>query len=270
MVLYLRENMLFESVSADKVADAIDRRVGVLVTYEGEDNPHHGTRYIEPYVYGITSAGNPAIRAYQYYGDTKKGVPAWKLMRLDRFTSWEPTDSHFDIEPKARGWAAEAFNGNDRKLVKVIKTVELGEEPMTDLEKLKARTRQIKQSKPININQLNQDKKNPVSQRKNVHGGPIGQNTPDTGTPNPAPETKTVQTPTPVNTDGTQKNDVTQPPVKQEPKQSGPVVNDKQGQEKKPDELMSNDEFMNMLRRNLERTDKEKAKRGFSLSNNQG
>ena len=46
--------------------------------------------------------------------DTKRGVPSWKLLRLDRITSWKPTDNKFNIDPKARGFAKEAFNGDDK------------------------------------------------------------------------------------------------------------------------------------------------------------
>ena len=74
------------------------------------------------------------------------------------------------------------------------------------------------------------------------------------------------QTSTPLNTNGTPKNDETQPPVRQEPKANGPVSgNPTNPKENNPDELMSNDQFRDMLKRNLELTDKEKEKRGFKL-----
>lgn len=266
MVLYLTEGILNESVSGDEVIKAIDDRVGVLIRYKGENNEHTGVRYIEPYVYGSTSAGNPAIRAYQYYGDTKRGVPAWKLLRLDRIESWEPTSNKFEIEPQARGWAAEAFNGNDRSLSSIYKVVELEERPQTDLEKMKARTRQLKNSKPLNISDINKLNKPDKSTEK--QSGPIGDNVPDIGVKNPEAEKTERQTPTPLNTDGTPKNNETQPPVRQEPKSTGPVVGDTENKEQRsPDELMSDDKFREMLRRNLELTDKEKQRRCFSLGN---
>ena len=264
MVLYINEGILNEAVNGDEVIKAIDNRVGVLITYKGEDNEHTGVRYIEPYVYGATTRNNPAIRAYQYYGDTKRGVPAWKLLRLDRIESWEPTDNKFDLEPQARGWAAQAFNGDDKLLPKIFKVVNLEETPTTDLEKLRARTRQIKQAKPININQINTSKKSPIQQAKK-NSGPIDGTEPETGVENPQPTQTQVSQP--VNNDGTPKNNGPSSPIKQEPKKTGPVIgNPTNPAENNPDELMSNDQFRDMLKRNLDLTDKEKQGRGFKLS----
>lgn len=272
MVLYLTENTLNESVSGDEVIKAIDNRVGVLIKYKGEDNQHTGVRYIEPYAYGLTTANNPAIRAYQYYGDTKRGVPAWKLLRLDRIESWKPTNDTFDLEPQARGWAAQAFNGNDKLLPTIYKTVELDEEPVTDLEKLRAKTRRIKQGTNVNINDINrlnhQNDTLKTSEPKK-QAGPIGDNKPDGGVNNPEANKIVKQQSKPLNANGTPKNNEAQPPIKQEPQLNGPIVNDTVNpQEKSVEELMSNDDFMKMLRRNLELTDKEKQKRDFSLNNN--
>jgi hypothetical protein len=273
VTLYLTEGILNESVSGDEVIKAIDNRVGVLIRYSGENNEHTGVRYIEPYVYGSTTANNPAIRAYQYYGDTKTGTPAWKLLRLDRIESWQPTDNKFDIEPQARGWAAEAFNGNDKSLPNIYRVVELGEQPMTDLEKLRARTRRIQQGNTVNINDingLNQSKETPVKNVEKKQTGPIGDNQPNTGVNNPETDNKTKQSSKPLNTNGTPKNNEAQPPVRQEPKSNGPIVGDTTNpEENNKDELMSNDQFRDMLKRNLELTDREKQKRGFDLRNKQ-
>lgn len=82
-----------EGVSVTSVSDAIKGRYKVTINYKGD--PKHGIapglRTIETYVYGLTKAGNPCIRAYQPYGDTASKVPSWKLFRLDRIISWKPT-----------------------------------------------------------------------------------------------------------------------------------------------------------------------------------
>jgi len=84
---------LAEGVSVSSVTDAIKGRYKVTINYKGD--PKHGIapglRTIETYVYGLTKAGNPCIRAYQPYGDTASKVPSWKLFRLDRIISWKPT-----------------------------------------------------------------------------------------------------------------------------------------------------------------------------------
>lgn len=144
MILFLAEDVINEAVSASEVVKALDDRKAVLINYADEEASHPGKRYIEPYVYGLTKAGNPCIRAYQYWGDTKRGTPKWKLFRLDRVESWEPTDNTFELEPKARGWAAEAYNNNgDGSMSAVYKMVSLGEEPKTEYERLRARTREL-------------------------------------------------------------------------------------------------------------------------------
>ena len=262
-----------EAVSGDEVSKSIEDRVGVLITYKGENNEHTGVRYIEPYVYGSTSKNNPAIRAYQYYGDTKTGVPRWKLLRLDRIESWQPTENKFEIEPQARGWAAQSFNGNDKSLPSIFKVVELGESPLTDLERLRARTKQLKQNKPVNINQLVQKEKpiqqNTLKPQNKQQKGPIGDNIPDNGYVNPETEVKTEPS-TPLNNDGTPKTNTTQPPVKQEPQKNGPITGDPTNpEENKAEDLMSNDQFRDMIKRNLEITDKEKSKKA-NLQNNVG
>jgi len=291
VVLYLTEGFINESVAGDEVVKAIDNRVGVLITYSGENNNHGGVRYIEPYVYGATTQNNPAIRAYQYYGDTKRGVPKWKLFRLDRIESWEPTENHFELEPKARGWAAQAFNGNDKLLPTIYKVVELGEEPLTDLERLRAKTRQLQQNKPINIKQLqqnqNQGNQQPVQQEPK-QSGPIGNPTPANGPEKPDNVGSQPQQSQPVKQQKqqTQPDNTENPPIQQEPKQNGPIVGNTTNQngnessendkfinnmynwwKNKPEseKSMSDEQFRDMIKRNLELTQKEKEKRGLNV-----
>ena len=273
MVLYLAEGSLLESVSSNDVVNAIRNRNGVLITYSGEDNPHHGARYIEPYVFGLTNAGNPVIRAYQYYGDTKRGVPKWKLFRLDRIDSWEPTENTFDVEPNARGWAAQAFHGDDELMSQVFNTVELGDGEMTDLERLRMRTQKLKSEKPVNINQFTkQNKEEPTD-------GPVS----DVGIDMQGERHK------PLNTDGTPKNDVSQPPIRQERKVDGPIDGNSEETQQpqvdnpqfsgtqgpitgdatnpnnnKAEELMNNKHFADMLRRNIDMTRKTRVQRGLA------
>ena len=47
------------------------------------------------YAYGVTKAGNPVIRAFQPYGDTRSKVPSWKFFRLDRISYWKETNQTF-------------------------------------------------------------------------------------------------------------------------------------------------------------------------------
>ena len=316
LLYYLNEDVIREAVSPEEVLDALKNKIDVIINYSDEDDSHPGKRLIEPYVYGLSKAGNPVIRAYQFNGDTKRGVPKWKLFRLDRITSWTPTQQHFNVEPQAAGWAAEAYNKNGDNLMSAVYDAVTVEEPLTDYEKLKAQVARLKNSKPININQLkdgqkyttndNQPQVNPqgpidstnqiqsttpstpaekaaaqqsmsqsdfqamlqrnlaiTDKEKQKRGFSLQQNTNNQEEPQKAPES----------------------PVKMEPQQNGPIVDNQPQQnndevdnkngeqtEQQPQQTvnaspMTQDDFKKMLQRNLAITDKEKQKRGFSLSN---
>ena len=96
MLGYLLEQILNESVSMDDINDAIDNHKRVIINYhtKGEDFAT-GARVIEVYAYGLTKAGNPVIRAFEPYGDTTTRVPRWKFFRLDRISTWKPTEQIF-------------------------------------------------------------------------------------------------------------------------------------------------------------------------------
>lgn len=248
MILFLAEDVINEAVSASEVVKALDDRKAVLINYADEEASHPGKRYIEPYVYGLTKAGNPCIRAYQYWGDTKRGTPKWKLFRLDRVESWEPTDNTFELEPKARGWAAEAYNNNgDGSMSAVYKMVSLGEEPKTEYERLRARTRELMNRKtPININNIN--KKN---------SGPIGNTNKKS---NPPIENTENNEQGPV--DSTNAQIASQDSIENSNRTQGPITGDTTNpQDVSVGDLMSNDDFKKMLQRNLEITNKEKQRR---------
>ena len=97
MKLYnLYKDLIVENAARNSVMDAIDNRYRVRIFYSGDDNTASGARTIEVYALGTSKSGNPVIRAYQVFGDTKSIIPQWKLFRLDRITKWEPTNWKFD------------------------------------------------------------------------------------------------------------------------------------------------------------------------------
>lgn len=124
MINYLSEaykRYLVESVSPDKVRNAILNRERVLINYRsnGEDK-NNGARVIEVYAYGLTRKGNPVIRAFQNYGDTTRTVPNWKFFRLDRITSWKPTGQTFDTPANKRYKGLGPFNREDDKTMSTV------------------------------------------------------------------------------------------------------------------------------------------------------
>lgn len=252
--------ILNEDVQPSNVIDAIKNRCQVIITYSDEKDRAPKKRLIEPYVYGLSKAGNSVFRAYQYEGDTFRGVPKWKLFRLDRVTSWQPTDSHFTAEPKERGWNAESYNENgDNSMSTVLTQVDLSNsdnpyEKSSDLHKLRNKTSQLKQSSPINISQM-----------KNSDYGPVkNKSVADFNTP----EFKEMLR---RNLDITNKE--------RERKglslsKNGPVsnvnVDNNVKADSEPQNAVNSDDFKKMLDKNLEITRKEKEKRGFDINKTNG
>ena len=272
------KEVLNESVSSDSVNDAINNKYRILINYDDEDNHATGTRLVEPYVLGYTKAGNLAFRGYQYEGDTVRGVPKWKLFRLDRVINWQPTKQKFNVEPKDNGWSAEPYNYNgDGSLTSILNQVSFDNKeelfsPNNRLNTLRKKTDILKNSTPINISQMqNQPKPNnsgPIS--NNVTNSVSNQNTPD------------FQKMLDRNLELTRKekakrgfslsnNGVKRGPIDTQQNTSN-IDNTETNQEIVNQQNNNNNvennksDFQKMLDRNLELTRKEKARRGFSLS----
>ena len=65
----------------------------VHIVYNGPSGTGNGERLIYPVAYGISTAGNPVVRAFQPQGSTSTEVPAWKFFRIDRIKKWENDNS---------------------------------------------------------------------------------------------------------------------------------------------------------------------------------
>lgn len=105
--------ILSEGVSNDEINNAINNHKYVVINYEGDDGTHNGKRMIQPVAFGLTTSGNPVVRAFEDFGDTKTSVPRWKYLRVDRISSWRETNKTFD-EPVA------LFNPNGDKTMSVV------------------------------------------------------------------------------------------------------------------------------------------------------
>ena len=246
--------ILSENVSPNEVNDAIDKKIQVIITYSDEQNRAPQKRLIEPYAYGRSKAGNSVFRAFQYEGDTFRGKPKWKLFRLDRVTSWNPTENHFNSEPKERKWTDKAYNENgDNSMATVLNMVKFDYDQNSnnpydkgsDLYNIRKKTDNLKQSKPININQLNNE---PI---QNTPTNQLNTNNDD------------FQNMLKRNLDITDKEKAKRGFSLSKNQQNNINTSNDEVEQNK----MNNDDFQNMLKRNLDITDKEKAKRGFSLKN---
>jgi hypothetical protein len=77
---------------------AINNMLHVRIGYNDEQGGKgKRERFIYPVAYGLTKRGNPAIRAFQTAGSTKRGVPKWKLFLFDRIFSWSNGKRSFKV-----------------------------------------------------------------------------------------------------------------------------------------------------------------------------
>ena len=73
-----------------KICSAIRSRRIIRFYYDG------GFRTVEPYCYGISTAGNEVLRGYQLGGYSRSGKPTdWKLFRVSEIQSLTITHRHF-------------------------------------------------------------------------------------------------------------------------------------------------------------------------------
>ena len=90
----LAESFLIrEDASVDAINNAVNNMHPVRIIYYGPSGTGTGEREIYPVAYGISTAGNPVVRAFQPQGSTSTEVPAWKFFRLDRIKKWENDNS---------------------------------------------------------------------------------------------------------------------------------------------------------------------------------
>lgn len=165
----IMKSVLHESVDQRDVIDAIRDKQVVAITYNDEQpNAPLGTRWIEPCSLVDMKNGKLGIRAYAYNGATRRGIPNWKLFRLDRIQSWTPTNSYFTKAPDDR------YNPNGDKQYKVIAQVQFDNDD--EMIQRNIDTRQ-QQNQDLNVDNFGRYINKPTKQ---VKSGPVGK-TPNIG-----------------------------------------------------------------------------------------
>lgn len=71
------------------IVNAIQNQNLIEFYYDG------GNRTVEPHCYGMTTAGNKGLRAYQVSGHSSSGKMGWKLFDLDKARSIRILDETF-------------------------------------------------------------------------------------------------------------------------------------------------------------------------------
>ena len=93
--------LITEDVSAEgnAIENAVVNMHPARITYDGPSGEGKGEREIYPVAYGLSTAGNPVVRAFQPKGATSSEVPSWKFFRIDRIGRWE-NDNSRTFDPK--------------------------------------------------------------------------------------------------------------------------------------------------------------------------
>jgi hypothetical protein len=116
------ESLILESVGRNQIMDSIHLPYRVKIYYQGEDENHPSWRSIDPYVLGMSTAGNEILRAYQAFGFTTSNGASWKTFRVDRILRWEPTNFKIGNKPINEydpTIPAYKNDGSDQKMVNI-------------------------------------------------------------------------------------------------------------------------------------------------------
>lgn len=119
-------NLITEGASYSSIYEAIQNRKVLVIYYDGDEPGGKGMRLIEPVCLGKTSAGNMALRAWDYEGASHTAylqtqpLPGWRLFRLDKIISASPSGYVFN-EPRPN------YNPNgDKKFDEVFINAKFG------------------------------------------------------------------------------------------------------------------------------------------------
>ena len=107
--------LLREDASVDAINNAVNNMHPVRIVYNGPSGTGNGEREIYPVAYGLSTAGNPVVRAFQPQGSTSSEVPSWKFFRIDRIERWDNDNS--------RTFNPEELNGFNDKGDEQIETL---------------------------------------------------------------------------------------------------------------------------------------------------
>lgn len=154
---------------------------------------------------------------------------------MDRITYWQPTENHFNESPRERGWNAEVYQANaDKDMSQVFSYVSFTNQETKDddtLTQLRLKTKQLQNSKPINIKDIQKTQNVKTSRNQ---------------------------------TDIQQMNTDYKKPIEKIKPEINVDLDNKDNERLKQYQTK---EFQDMIKRNLDITKKEKAKRNFDINN---
>lgn len=134
----INKPIITESINQYDLIDAIQNRKVIYIYYAGVDGKSNngegvvtkGYRTIEPYLLGVTTSGNLALRAWQQNGasDSNKGInritrpdhdklAGWRLFYVDGIRSFLLTGKKFSTK---KGKLRPNYNPEDKQMDKII------------------------------------------------------------------------------------------------------------------------------------------------------
>ena len=158
--------LLSEDVSnqGNDIKSAVENMHPAHIVYNGPSDGGNGERIIYPVAYGISTAGNLVVRAFQPQGSTSSEVPSWKFFRIDRIGRWN-TDNSETFNP------AELTGFND-KGDEQIDTLYAHSPISQEKDKLAQPSEPVKQNKPEEPKEPEKIVTNhPISKREVNNGG---------------------------------------------------------------------------------------------------
>jgi predicted DNA-binding transcriptional regulator YafY len=127
------KQLLTEAANQRDVIDCIKNNKEAMIYYYGDKTIRRGWRRIEPYVLGISKAGNLVVRAWQINGasDTKLGrlsdpltkIPGWRLFRLDKISTWNVIEDKFNTSIEHMSANRKKYNYNDKDMIRIIRAI---------------------------------------------------------------------------------------------------------------------------------------------------
>lgn len=90
----------------NQICEAIENQNIIEFYYDGE------LRVVEPHCYGVTTAGNEGLRAYQVDGYSSSGNLGWKMYDMGKADDLNVTKQKFNS-------ARSGYNPNDKGMSKI-------------------------------------------------------------------------------------------------------------------------------------------------------
>ena len=169
-------NVLNESVQESVIIDAINNKNVVYLNYTDEEAHATGRRTLEPYMLFINKSNNLILLVYQWEGDTYRGKPSWKTLRVDRINdgSWKTLkNKHFKTEPKERFMSAPAYKDSHKYATEIISMVNFNSDdnelyqPSLDIARKNTQAIKNNELPSMDLSKLDVMPKGPIKQKKN-------------------------------------------------------------------------------------------------------